>query len=343
MYGCHYKEQATLSGPPRTHSGPGKIFLGPWSRVGQQKIFTLNQKDWQIMLLLRKTNHSNIVRPWAPFWVSHGNFYWLTPSPLLPSTGHCSWKCFGTWCHVSDSDSVWLHIAQHGLQAFDEIKFEVLQHPTCSPDNSSSWRYFMLRVSESVVHRQTFFKWQSSERSGARLFEGTGQRLLFLQAHRLVDPVHCKGGQLCRKIVWFVVIIVYEEHLSFGYWIELIVLNLLILKCLQLKLKYSLVRHICVSAKSTYYLRHVHLTARVSVAPIGQIAMEFDTASVAPDTNCRNLRVIHHTFSWNLNFIDKTPTYQLITTCGLIWKCVKKIQIWLKLGKNIRHLKWRAS
>jgi hypothetical protein len=73
MYGCHYKEQATLSGPPRT-------FLGPWTRAGQLKIFTLNQKDWQIMLLLRKTNHSNIVRPWTPFWVSPGSLYWLTPS-----------------------------------------------------------------------------------------------------------------------------------------------------------------------------------------------------------------------------------------------------------------------
>jgi len=69
---------------------------------------------------------------------------------------------------------------------------------------------------------------------------------------------------------------------------------------LQLKLKYSLVRHICTGAKSTYYLRHVRLTACVSVAPIGRIAVEFDTASVAPDTNCTNLRAIHHTFSWNV-------------------------------------------
>lgn len=154
------------------------------------------------------------------------------------------------------------------------------------------------------------------------------------QIGRQVYPVHCKGGQLCRKIVWFVVIIVYsEEHLSFGCWIKLIVLSLLNLKCLQLKLKYSLVRHICTSAKSTCYLCHIHLTACVSVAPIGQIAMEFDTASVAPDTNYRNLRAIHHTFLWNMNFIDKTPIYQLITTCGLIWKCFKIIQVWLKLGK----------
>jgi hypothetical protein len=160
------------------------------------------------------------------------------------------------------------------------------------------------------------------------------------QIGRQVDPVHCKGGQLCRKIVWFVVIVVYnEECLGFVYWIELIVLNLLSLKCLQLKLKYCLVRHICTGAKSTYYLHHARLTACVSIAPIGQIAMEFDTASVAPDTNCRNLGVIHHTFSWNMNFIDKTPTYQLMTTCGLLWKCVKKIQIWLKLGKNMRPVK----
>jgi len=81
MFGCHSKEQATLSGLPRTCSGPGKIFLGRWARVGQQRIFTRNQKDWQIMLLLRKVNHSNIVRPWAPFWVSPDNLYCLTPSP----------------------------------------------------------------------------------------------------------------------------------------------------------------------------------------------------------------------------------------------------------------------
>jgi len=69
---------------------------------------------------------------------------------------------------------------------------------------------------------------------------------------------------------------------------------------LQLKLKYSLIRHICTGAKSTYDLHHVHLTACVSEGPIGQIAVEFDTASVAPDTHCRNLSAIHHTFSWNM-------------------------------------------